>query len=98
MLILESADTGADMDPSDEALVLACRSGDATAWEALVDRHERLVYLIARHAGLDREQSADVLQRVFAKLFEHLGQIEQPALIGAWLATTARHEAWRFSQ
>ena len=31
-------------------------------------------------------------------MFERLDQIEQPALIGAWLATTARHEAWRFSQ
>ena len=86
------------MDPSDEALVLACRDGDATAWEALVDRYQRLVYSIARHAGLDHEQSADVFQHVFARLVERLGQIEQPALIGAWLATTTRHEAWRFSR
>jgi len=86
------------MNPSDEALVLACRDGDATAWEALVDRYQRLVYSIARHAGLDREQSADVFQHVFARLVERLGQIEQPALIGAWLATTTRHEAWRFSR
>jgi len=86
------------MDPSDESLILACRSGDATAWEALVDRYQRLVFSIARHAGLDHEQSADVFQRVFARLVERLGQIEQPALIGAWLATTARHEAWRFSR
>jgi DNA-directed RNA polymerase specialized sigma24 family protein len=40
-------------------------------------------------------QSADVFQRVFAKLVERLNQIEQPALLGAWLMTTARHEAWR---
>jgi RNA polymerase sigma factor (sigma-70 family) len=86
------------MDPSDESLILACRSGDATAWEVLVDRYQRLVYSIARHAGLDHEQSADVFQRVFARLVERLGQIEQPAQIGAWLATTARHEAWRFSR
>jgi RNA polymerase sigma factor (sigma-70 family) len=86
------------MDPSDEALILACRSGNAAAWEALVERYQRLVYSIARHAGLDHDQSADVFQRVFAKLVEHLGQIEQPALIGAWLATTTRHEAWRFSR
>jgi RNA polymerase sigma factor (sigma-70 family) len=86
------------MELSDEALLLACRSGDATAWEALVDRYQRLVFSIARHAGLDQEQSADVFQRVFARLVEHLSHIEQPALIGAWLATTARHEAWRFSR
>jgi RNA polymerase sigma factor (sigma-70 family) len=86
------------MEPSDEALVLACRSGDATAWGMLVDRYERLVYAIARQAGLDHEQSADVFQLVFATLVEHLSQIEQPALIGAWLVTTARHQAWRFGR
>ena len=86
------------MEPSDEALVLACHSGDAIAWEALIERYQRLVYAIARHAGLDHEQSADVFQSVFTLLFEALNKIEQPALIGAWLATTARHEAWRFSR
>jgi RNA polymerase sigma factor (sigma-70 family) len=86
------------MEPSDEALILACRAGEATAWEMLVDRFEPLVYSIARRAGLDHEQSVDVFQRVFASLIEHLGQIEQPALIRAWLATTARHEAWRVSR
>jgi len=86
------------MEPSDEALVLACRGGDATAWEILIDRYQRLVYAIARHAGLNPEQAADVFQLVFATLVEHLGQIEQPAQIGAWLVTTARHESWRFSR
>jgi RNA polymerase sigma factor (sigma-70 family) len=86
------------MEPSDEALVLACRQGDATAWEALVERYQRLIYTISRHAGLDEEQSADVFQRVFMTLVEHLHSVEQPALIGAWLATTTRHEAWRLSR
>jgi RNA polymerase sigma factor (sigma-70 family) len=86
------------MEPSDEALVQACRHGDATAWGLLVERYQRLIYTIARHAGLDEDQSADVFQRVFATLVEHLHGIEQPALIGAWLATTTRHEAWRMSR
>src|SRR5262245_15584979 len=98
MLIPEDKTPGDGMEPSDEALVLACRNGDTVAWERLVDRYQRLVYSIARHAGLDQEQSADVFQLVFAALVEHLGKIEQPALIGAWLVTTARHEAWRFSR
>jgi RNA polymerase sigma factor (sigma-70 family) len=86
------------MEPSDGALVLACRRGDATAWETLVERYQRLIYTISRHAGLDEEQSADVFQRVFAALIVNLHNIEQPALIGAWLATTTRHEAWRVSR
>jgi RNA polymerase sigma factor (sigma-70 family) len=86
------------MDPSDEALVLACRRGDVAAWEALIARYQRLIYTIARRAGLDADQSADVFQRVFAALVENLDDIEQPALIGAWLVTTARREAWRLSK
>lgn len=86
------------MEPSDETLVLACRNGDAIAWEMLVDRYQRLIFALARHAGLDEEQAADVFQRVFTLLFEALNKIEQPALIGAWLTTTARHEAWRLSR
>ena len=86
------------MEASDETLVLACRGGDPNAWAALIDRYQRLIYAIARRAGLDEDQSADVFQRVFATLVEHLDRVENPALIGAWLATTARHEAWRFSR
>jgi RNA polymerase sigma factor (sigma-70 family) len=86
------------MELSDEALVLACRRGDASAWEALVRRYQWLIYAIPRRAGLDQEQSADVFQHVFATLVEKINQIEQPARIGAWLVTTAKHEAWRVSR
>jgi RNA polymerase sigma factor (sigma-70 family) len=86
------------MELSDEALVLACRRGEPSAWEALVRRYERLVYAIPRRAGLDREQAADVCQRTFAVLVEKLEQIEQPARVGAWLATAAKRETWRVSR
>lgn len=83
---------------TDEALVLACRRGDAAAWEALIARYQRLIYSIPRRAGLGEEQAADVFQQVFATLLEHLERIEQPARIGSWLATTARRETWRVSR
>jgi len=86
------------MEPSDEALVLACRRGDATAWEMLIARYQRLVFSIPRRAGLDAELSAEVFQQVFKILLEQLDQIEQPMYIGAWLATTARREARRVRQ
>jgi RNA polymerase sigma factor (sigma-70 family) len=86
------------VEPSDEALVLACRRGEASAWEALIARYQRLVVSIPRRAGLDEEQSADVFQHVFAMLVNHLDRIEQPGRIGAWLVKTARHETWRVSR
>jgi RNA polymerase sigma factor (sigma-70 family) len=86
------------MEPSNEELIQACRRGDAAAWEALIARYQRLVYSIPRRAGLDGDRSAEVFQRVFGKLVEHLDRIEQPEQIGAWLATTARREMWRLRQ
>jgi RNA polymerase sigma factor (sigma-70 family) len=83
------------MEPSDEALVLSCRRGDAAAWETLITRYQRLVFSIPRRAGLDADLSADVFQQVFTVLLERLDQIEHPMHIGAWLATTARREARR---
>jgi RNA polymerase sigma factor (sigma-70 family) len=83
------------MEPTDEELVLACRQGDAAAWEMLVNRYQRLVYSIPRRAGLGEDMAADVFQQVFATLVERLDQIEQPERIGAWLVTTARRESWR---
>jgi RNA polymerase sigma factor (sigma-70 family) len=86
------------MEPSDEALILACRRGDASAWETLSTRYRGLIYNVGRRAGLDKEQAADVCQNVFAILVRKLDRIEQPAHIGAWLVTTTRHEAWKLRQ
>lgn len=87
--------TPVDLDPSDKALVLACRRGDEAAWEALIKRYQRLIYSIPRRAGLDESLSSDVFQNVFAILVEKLGGIERPERIQAWLVTTTRRETWR---
>lgn len=83
------------MNLSDEALVLACRRGDETAWETLIERFQRLIYSIPRRAGLDEDAAADVFQNVFTSLVERLDRIEQPDRIQAWLVTTAKRETWR---
>jgi RNA polymerase sigma factor (sigma-70 family) len=85
-------------EQTDEALIAACRRGDAAAWEALIARYQRLVYSIPRRAGLDEDGAADVFQQVFATLLEHLDRIEHPERIAGWLATTARRETWRVSR
>src|SRR6185295_20329028 len=61
----------------------------------LVQRYQRLIYAIARRAGLDREQSAEVFQEVFLTLFEKLNDIDEPDKLHAWLVTTARRKTWR---
>ncbi len=87
-----------DAHTTDAALVRACQHGDATAWEVLVNRYQRLIYAIPRRAGLDDDQCADVFQRTFAILVEHLDRIDQPERVRAWLVTTARRETQRIYQ
>src|SRR5687768_5646197 len=78
-----------------ERAVDAARRGDERAWEALVQRYSGLIWAIARGHGLNAADAADVAQTTWIKLVEHLGRIEDPRRIGAWLATTARRECLR---
>jgi len=80
---------------SDTALLRACQQDSPGAWEQLIRRYQRLIYAIPRRAGLQEDLAAEVFQRVWVTLFEHLDRIEQPERLGAWLATTARRETWR---
>ncbi len=82
------------LEKSDAELVLACRRGDETAWDTLVNRYQRLIITIPRRAGLSEEQSADVFQEVFLTLFEKLDEIEQPEKIRSWIVTTAKFKTW----
>lgn len=82
----------------DASLMYACQRGDAAAWVALVNRYQRLIYAIPRRAGLDDDQCADVFQRTFTLLVEHLDRITQPDRVRAWLVTTARRETQRMQQ
>ena len=79
----------------DAELVSRCRAGDARAWEALVQRYQRLVYAIVRRAGLDQHTAGDVFQTVFERLHKHLGQLAEPERLQAWIVTTAKREALR---
>jgi RNA polymerase sigma factor (sigma-70 family) len=84
------------IEDTDNDLLLACRRGDETAWEALIRRYQRLIYSIPRRSGLDEDQAAEVFQEVFTTLFEKLDRIEEPDRLHAWLVTTTRRKTWRF--
>ena len=86
------------MEATDSELVHACGRGDRQAWETLVRRYERLVFSVARRSGLDEEAAADVFQRVFVSLVEHLHTLQQPDRLSAWLVTSAKRETWRVSR
>jgi RNA polymerase sigma factor (sigma-70 family) len=76
-------------------LVRAAAEGDQTAWNALVDRFAGLLWATTRAHRLTTSDSSEVVQTTWLRLVEHLDRIRDPERLGAWLATTARHECLR---
>ena len=73
-------------------LVRAAAEGDQAAWNGLVDRYNGLVWSVARSHRLSTADASDVVQTTWLRLVEHLGRLQDPERVGAWLATTARRE------
>lgn len=76
-------------------LLQAAAAGDATAWNALVDRFSGLLWAVTRGYGLSEADAADVIQTAWLRLVEHLDRIREPDRVGSWLAAVARNEAFR---
>jgi RNA polymerase sigma factor (sigma-70 family) len=83
------------MRRTDKELLNACRKGDESSWEALVDRYQRLIYTIPRRAGLNQDQASEVFQDVFLTLLEKIDDINDPDRLHAWLVTATRRKTWR---
>lgn len=84
-----------DSGAGDAELVEAARSGAQAAWDTLVQRHGGRIWAVARAHRLSAADAEDVFQVTFLRLVTHLDTIRQPERVGAWLATTARHECLR---
>lgn len=76
-------------------LVRAAAAGNQQAWNGLVQEFGSMIWAVARAHRLCHEDAADVSQATWLRLFEHLGQLNEPGRVGAWLATTARRECLR---
>lgn len=83
------------LDRSDAELWAACRQGDASAWDELVNRYQRLICTVPRRAGLSEDLVNEVFQEVILTLLEKLDGIEQPERLRAWLVTTAKYKSWK---
>ena len=76
-------------------LLAAAAAGSQVAWDAIVDRYERLVWSVVRGFRLDDASALDVTQTVWLRLVEHHDRIRDPESLPSWLATTARNESIR---
>jgi RNA polymerase sigma factor (sigma-70 family) len=78
-----------------EERVRLARNRDAGAWSELVREFGGMLRAVARGHRLSSADTADVVQTTWLRLAENLDRLEKPGRLGAWLATTARHECLR---
>ncbi|MDW8281168.1 MAG: RNA polymerase sigma factor [Myxococcales bacterium] len=80
-------------EETDETLMLRYRDGDIRAFEQLLLRHRRAVYLfILRFVGMGNAALAeDLTQETFLRVVKHARSYEQQARFVTWLYTMARN-------
>jgi len=76
---------------SDAEMVRACRTGDAEAWNELVERYSRYVYAICvRGFRLSEEDAEDVFQDVFTRIYTRLDTLRDDSALRPWIAQLTR--------
>ena len=76
---------------SDQDLVAACLAGEQAAWNELVERFSRYVFAIATQAfRLSSADADDVFQDVFARVYDRLGTLRDPAALRPWIGQLVR--------
>ena len=72
---------------SDEELVEGCRQNQRKHQEALYRKYFDLMYGMCLKHTRDEEQSLDILNRGFLKVFMQIGQFEGKGSLKAWIRT-----------
>ncbi|MEI6972242.1 MAG: sigma-70 family RNA polymerase sigma factor [bacterium] len=81
--------------PDDKALVASARGGDLSAFEALVKRHERRIYSLARRITGSEHDAQDVTQQTFMSVVKNLSHFRGNSSFSTWLTTIAVNAAMK---
>ncbi|MEO6319076.1 MAG: RNA polymerase sigma factor [Polaromonas sp.] len=78
------------IDPRDDVkLVSRASAGDTSAFEAIMRRHNRLLFRTARGVVADDAEAQDVVQETYLRAFTGLQSFRGDASLGTWLVRIA---------
>lgn len=83
---------GPAFEPTDETLAAQAASGEACAFEALVERYQARVFRLACRLTSETE-APDVLQDAFLQAYRHLSSFRGESRFGTWLYRIATNAA-----
>ncbi len=81
--------------PADGELLHRARQGDAAAFAALIRRHDKNLYRIARSVLSDDQEAEDAVQETYVRAFAGLRDFRAAASLRAWLTRIVLNEAIR---
>lgn len=86
---IEAATRPPAVGGADAELVGAARDGDEAAFEAIMRRHNRLLFRCARGIVDDDAEAQDVVQEAYLRAFSALASFDGRSALGTWLARIA---------
>ena len=89
-------DDGAGTPHEDAPLVRRAASGDREAFQALVEKHQGLVFAIALRRSRSRDDAEDIAQDALMHLWRSLPNLRDPNAFVGWLIALVQNRAYRF--
>ena len=77
---------------NDIELINKTLSGDLFAYDELMKRYERLVYRVCYGFGKNREDTLDITQNVFLKVYLKLSTFKNKSIFKSWLVKVSYNE------
>jgi RNA polymerase sigma-70 factor (ECF subfamily) len=76
----------------DSDLIARALAGHEDAFEALVERHQRMIYALAHRVLRDHDAADEATQRTFVRVFERLRSFRAESTFATWLHRIAMNE------
>ncbi len=76
----------------DAKYVVACQSGDETAWNALYFKYRPQLIRFFKNRGIVHEDAEELAQDTLLEAFKWIGTIQKPKGFNKWLFTIAGEE------
>src|SRR5579883_577782 len=70
----------------DPELIVLCQRKDSRAFQELIKRHQRTVYALLYRLAPDWNDTADLAQEVFIRMWRSIANLRNPGAFRSWLS------------
>ena len=81
---------------SDHELILLIQQDDTSAFAEIYERYKGALYIHAFHRLRDREETKDLIQQLFATLWDNRKTVEIKSHLSGYLFTAVRNRVFKF--